>query len=273
MPMKLARIMHDGAPAMIVRGASDALATVDGATFSDLPDLLAAAGGAIGRIAPGTQVKISEADLLSPTARPRKIICIGLNYRAHAAESNAEIPTKPVVFPKWDNAIAGPFEDIPLPAASQSVDYEAELTVVIGWRCRDVAAADAGSVVFGYTIANDVSMRDFQRHGSQWGPGKAWDKGCPLGPAVVSADEVGGVQPNLSIRGRLNGEVMQDSRTNDLIFGVPELVEYLSTIMTLEPGDLVLTGTPAGVGAGRRPPVFLKPNDVYEVAIEGIGSI
>jgi acylpyruvate hydrolase len=206
-------------------------------------------------------------------ARPRKLICIGLNYRAHAAESNAEIPKYPILFPKWDNAIAGPFEDIPLPAASKAVDWEAELAFVIGKRCRNVAAADAGSVVFGYTAANDVSMRDFQFQGSQWAPGKAWDKACPLGPAVVTIDEAGGPEPDLAIRGLLNGEVVQDSRTNDLIFGVPALVEYISMIMTLEPGDTVLTGTPAGVGAGRKPPLFLKSGDVYEVQIEKVGSI
>jgi acylpyruvate hydrolase len=271
--MKIARILHNGAPAMILRGASDALATVDGRTFADLPDLLAAAGGDVSRMVPGESVKVSDADLLSPVARPRKLICIGLNYRLHAAESNAAIPTHPILFPKWDNAIAGPFEEIPLPAASTSVDWEAEFAFVIGKQCRNVAAADAGSVVFGYTAANDVSMRDFQFHGSQWAPGKAWDKGCPLGPAVVTIDEAGGADPDLAIRGLLNGEVVQDSRTNDLIFGVPALVEYITTIMTLEPGDTVLTGTPAGVGAGRKPPLFLKSGDVYEVQIEKVGSI
>ncbi|MHB8577941.1 MAG: fumarylacetoacetate hydrolase family protein [Dehalococcoidia bacterium] len=271
--MKLARVLHQGSPIMVVRGERDAVAAVDGQTFADLPQLLAAAGGERSRIRPDRWITVADADLLSPVARPRKIVCIGLNYRQHAEETGAQLPEHPIIFPKWDNAIAGPFEEIPLPTVSQRVDWEAELTFVFGKTCRHVAAADAGSVIFGFTCANDVSVRDYQNHTSQWGAGKCWDKAAPLGPVIVSCDELDGVSPNLAIRGILNGEQKQDSRTNDLIFSVPELVEYITSIMTMEPGDIVLTGTPSGVGIGQRPQQFLKPGDVFEVAIEGIGSI
>jgi acylpyruvate hydrolase len=271
--MRLARTMYNGAPAMVVRGKADALATVDGHTFSDLPDLLAAAQGEAGRIESAESIVLQDSDLLCPLARPRKIVCIGLNYRAHAAESGMEPPAQPVFFPKWDNGLTGPFDDVPLPAASSAIDWEAELAFVFGRRCRNVAARAAGSVVFGYTAANDVSMRDFQFHTSQWGPGKCWDRATPVGPVVVSEDELGGAHPNLAIRGLLNGKVVQESRTDDLIFDVGAIVEYLTRIMTMEPGDIVLTGTPSGVGNGQKPPVFLKDGDMYEVAIEGIGSI
>lgn len=273
--MKLARVRNPGQAGgllMVICGAKDAAATVDGRSFDDLPALLEAAGGDPARIEPGEEVSFAEQDLLATVARPRKIICIGLNYRAHAAESRMEIPAHPVLFPKWDNAIAGPYEQIQLPAESKSVDWESELAFVFGRRCRRVKAEDAAAVVFGFTAANDVSMRDFQFHTSQWAPGKAWDGALPVGPVLVSADELGGVRANLSIRGLLNGVTMQDSRTDDLIFNVPQLVEYLTTIMTMEPGDIVLTGTPAGVGQGQRPPRYLAPGDEYEVVIEGIGG-
>jgi len=173
-------------------------------------------------ISAGDALLLRDQDLLCPVARPRKIVCIGLNYRAHAMESGMELPPKPVFFPKWDNSLTGPFDDVPLPAASKAVDWEAELVFVFGKRCRAGAAKDGAAVVFGYAAANDVSMRDFQFHTSQWGPGKCWDGATPVGPVVVSADELGGIRPNLAIRGLLNGEVVQGSRTADLIFGVGE---------------------------------------------------
>src|SRR5206468_2445331 len=162
------------APIMAIRGAQDTAATVGGRSFDDLPALLEAAGGDFSNIQPGRGLALREQDTLCLTARPRKIVCIGLNYRAHAAESNAPIPKYPVLFPKWDNALTGPFDDIPLPAESRAVDWEAELTFVFGRRCRRVKAADAASVLFGYTAANDVSMRDWQFHTNQWAPGKCW---------------------------------------------------------------------------------------------------
>ncbi|HEY7293638.1 MAG TPA: fumarylacetoacetate hydrolase family protein, partial [Dehalococcoidia bacterium] len=159
--MKLARIAVNGSPTVIIRGATDNVATVDGRSYADLPELLEAAEGEAGRITPGAAISVNEQQLLSPVQRPHKIVCIGLNYRLHAEESKQPLPPKPVLFPKWDNAIAGPFEPIPLPRASSRVDWEAELAFVFGRRCRNVPAADAGSAVFGFTCANDVSMRDF----------------------------------------------------------------------------------------------------------------
>ena len=266
--MRLARTEVDGAPRVVVEaGGGWALATVDGAVFDDLPELLAS-GRAIeagARAEPGR--------LLPVVGRPGKVICIGRNYGAHAAERGAEVPSHPMLFPKWATALTGPYDDIPLPPESSEVDWESELAFVIGTRCRRVRAEAAAGVVFGYTAANDVTMRDFQRHTQQFTAGKTWDRSTPLGPVIVSADECGGATPDLAIRGRLNGDTLQDSRTSDLIFSVSELVAYITTAMTLEPGDVVLTGTPAGVGSALDPPRFLRDGDVFEVEIEGIGSL
>jgi acylpyruvate hydrolase len=273
--MKIARVATADGPLMAVAAGETLFAAQSGGrTFDDLPALLEAAGGTAAGIEQGRSLgRMADARLLAPVARPRKILCIGLNYRAHAAETNQPLPPVPIFFPKWDNAITGPGDEFPMPAVSEQVDYEAELAFVIGRRCKDVAATDAGRVVFGFTAANDVSIRDYQMRTSQWGAGKAFDGACPLGPLLVTADEVGGVAPDLAIRGRLEGRLVQDSRTSDLIFSVPQLVEFLSTIMTLEPGDLVLTGTPSGVGSSTRPPRWLKAGESFEVEIEGIGTL
>jgi acylpyruvate hydrolase len=211
--------------------------------------------------------------LLSVVGRPAKIVCIGLNYRLHAEESGAAVPPQPMLFPKWATALTGPYDDIPLPPESEFVDWEAELAFVFGRRCRRVPAVDAGGVVFGYTVANDTSMRDYQTHTTQFAAGKAWERATPVGPYLIAAGALGGARPDLAIRGRLNGGLVQDSRTNDLIFGVGDLVAYLTTIMTMEPGDLVLTGTPAGIGFTADPPRSLHDGDVFEVEIEGLGSL
>jgi acylpyruvate hydrolase len=274
--MQLARVSTPDGPRVVLAAddqRSGTIATVDGASFDDLPGLLDAADGDVGRIGSGERVSFAETDMLCVVGRPRKIICIGLNYRAHAEETGSKLPEHPILFPKWDNALAGPYDDVPLPPESTFVDWEAELTVVFGKRCRRVSAADAASVVFGFTAANDLSMRDYQRHTAQWAPGKTWDRGSAVGPVVVDTATIGSVDPDLAIRGRRNGEVLQDSRTSDLIFHVPELVEYITTVMTIEPGDLVLTGTPSGVGLGAPDKGGLVPGDTYEVEIEGIGTI
>jgi acylpyruvate hydrolase len=250
-----------------------AVATVDGRSFSDLPELLEAAGGSDEAILPGQPVSASDAKAMSVVGRPRKIVCIGLNYRLHAEESGAAIPRHPMLFAKWATSLTAPGEEIELPPESSFVDWESELVFVFGRRCRRVPAADADQVVFGFTAANDVSMRDFQTHTTQFTAGKAWDRSTPLGPAVVPVSQCGGIAPDLAIAGRLNGETLQDSRTSDLIFGVPELVEYLTTIMTMEAGDIVLTGTPSGVGSASDPRRSLVDSDVFEVEIEGIGSV
>ncbi len=256
-----------------IEGQEAFAALVDGRTFDDLPPLLEATEGDLTRLRPGDALgDVSGLRLLAPVARPRKIICIGLNYRKHAAEVGLELPPAPPLFPKWDNAIVGPYDPVPLPPGCDTVDFEAELAFVIARRCRRVPAAAAGGVLLGYCCANDVSERRYQSQTSQWTAGKAFDGFCPLGPWIVTADELG-PNPDLAIRGRLDGQVMQDSRTNDLIFTVPQLVEFISFIMTLEPGDIVLTGTPEGVGVARRPRRFIQPGETYEVEIEGIGAI
>jgi len=213
--------------------------------------------------------------LLAPLV-PVDIICIGLNYRKHAAEGNSPIPTFPVVFMKNIGTLQHPGEPIVLPRKlrSDSVDYECELAVVIGKRCHNVSKVDALKHVFGYTCANDVSARDWQKDfgGSQWCRGKTFATFCPLGPALVTADEV--TNPNsLRIKTTLNGQVMQDWTTEDMIFDVPTLIEFLSGSTILLPGTVILTGTPHGVGVARKPPVFLQPGDSVSVDIESIGTL
>lgn len=212
--------------------------------------------------------------LHAPIPNPSKIVCIGLNYRDHAIEGGKAIPTEPVVFAKFPNTLIGPGMPIRLPSISQKVDYEAELVVVIGQRAKDIDAADAMQYVAGYTIGHDVSARDWQFRGEerQWTIGKTFDTFAPMGPHLVTADEV--PDPgNLSIQLRLNGQVMQNSNTREFIFPVPVLIAHLSKIMTLEPGDLIFTGTPPGVGAARKPPVWLKDGDEVEIEIEGLGVL
>lgn len=220
----------------------------------------------------GWLTKRSEAYWFAPVPRPGKVICIGLNYRDHAAESNMAIPEKPVVFSKFATAVIAPGEPVILPATSKQVDYEAELAVVIGRRAKNVSENRALDYVLGYTVFNDISARDFQFADGQWQRGKSCDTFAPMGPKIVTADAV--PDPHkLSIKLRLNGRTMQDSNTDQLIFGVPELVAFLSETITLEPGDVIATGTPPGVGFARKPPVFLKAGDVMEVEIEGLGTL
>jgi len=212
--------------------------------------------------------------LLPPIPNPPKIICLGLNYRDHAAESGQPVPTEPIVFSKYASSLIGPGAPIVLPPTSFEVDYEAELVFVIGRRGRHVPEAEAMSYVAGYTCGNDVSARDYQlkKPGGQWMAGKTFDSFAPVGPVLVTADEI--PDPHrLAIRCVLNGEAMQDSNTSQLVFGIPQLVAYLSHVFTLEVGDLVFTGTPPGVGFARRPPIFLKAGDVVEIQIDGIGAL
>ena len=210
--------------------------------------------------------------LKAPIPRPGKIICIGLNYRDHAAESNQPIPTYPVIFSKFTNVVIGPGEAIVIPKLTQEVDYEAEFGVVIGKRGRSIAEADALSHVAGYLPFHDVSARDYQMRTSQWVIGKTFDTFGPMGPALVTADEVPDPH-NLNIRLLIGGEVMQSSNTRNLIFSVPELIVHLSAVMTLEPGDLIATGTPGGVGAARNPKRFLKPGETVRIEIERLGTL
>jgi 2-keto-4-pentenoate hydratase/2-oxohepta-3-ene-1,7-dioic acid hydratase in catechol pathway len=217
-------------------------------------------------------VRSEEVYWFAPVPRPGKLICIGLNYRDHAAESNMAIPERPVVFSKFSTAVIAPGEPVITPETSQQVDYEAELAVVIGRRAKNVSVSSALDYVLGYTAFNDVSARDFQFADGQWQRGKSCDTFAPMGPTIVTADEIPDPH-NLSIKLRLNGKTMQDSNTDQLIFGVPELIAFLSETITLEPGDVIATGTPPGVGFARKPPVFLKHGDEMEVEIEKIGTL
>jgi 2-keto-4-pentenoate hydratase/2-oxohepta-3-ene-1,7-dioic acid hydratase in catechol pathway len=203
--------------------------------------------------------------LMPPVLAPEKIICIGLNYRSHAAEAGLEPPETPTFFAKFRNALVGQDAEVKLPPYSSKVDYEAEVAFIIGKQAKDVGEADALDYIAGYTLFHDVSARDMQFATPQWMPGKVFDGSGPCGPALVTPDEAG-AHDAIEIELRLNGEVMQAASTADLVHSVPVLVAYLSKLMTLEPGDVVATGTPAGVGSGRDPRVWLKPGD--ETAIE-----
>lgn len=222
----------------------------------------------------GPAISLASAKLLAPVLDPQKIICVGLNYADHAAETGATAGEEPVIFCKFPTALCGPEAPIELPPESNEVDYEAELVVVIGKRARRVTREEAREHVAGYACGHDVSARDWQKHkpGKQWLLGKSFDSFAPLGPWLVTRDEI--PDPgNLHIELRLNGKVMQSSSTDQLIFPVDYLVSYLSHVCTLLPGDLIYTGTPPGVGVARTPPVFLKPGDVAEVTIEGLGTL
>ena len=273
----LARVLHGGDPVVALRrdGSADAhLALVDGQVFDDLPALLEAAGGDPAAIRAGAVLDAPDHQLLSPVGRPGKVICVGQNYLTHVREGGRDAgPAHPDLFPKWHTSLAAPYADVALPPESDQIDYESELAVVIGVRARRIAAEEAESVVFGYTVANDVSVRDFQFHTTQRVAGKAWDGLTPLGPIVVPAAQLGGVRPDLAITGTLDGEVLQDDRTSSLLFGVPELLAYITTVMTLEPGDVILTGTPSGVGFVREPKVLLRHGSEFEVRVEGIGAL
>jgi 2-keto-4-pentenoate hydratase/2-oxohepta-3-ene-1,7-dioic acid hydratase in catechol pathway len=219
-------------------------------------------------------VPAAGARLLAPIHDPQKIICVGLNYRDHAIESKMAIPKEPVLFSKFPSALIGHGESIVLPSVSTKVDYEAELVVVVGKRGRRIAEADAMEHVAGYSIGHDVSARDWQleKDGKQWLAGKTFDTFAPVGPTLVTRDEI--PDPHrLGIRLRLNGKTMQSSNTEQLIFSVAQVISYISIVVTLEPGDLIFTGTPPGIGHALTPPVYMKPGDVAEVEIDGLGLL
>jgi 2-keto-4-pentenoate hydratase/2-oxohepta-3-ene-1,7-dioic acid hydratase in catechol pathway len=223
-------------------------------------------------IGTGAPRPLAEVRLLAPVARPGKIICVGLNYRDHAKETGAAIPNEPILFSKFANSVVGPGADVLVPPEAGKIDYEAELAVVIGRRASRVAAADALGHVAGYACANDVSARSLQFLSGQWLLGKAIDTFLPLGPFLVTADEVPDPQA-LGIRCLVNDELRQDSNTGEMIFGVAELIAYASRTITLEPGDLLVTGTPSGVGMATDPPRYLGDGDRMRVEIDGLGQL
>ena len=261
--MKIARFQHDGRPVH----AAD-LGDGQGWRLAEGDDLFSLTVTA-------TRLDVPD-DALLPPIVPTDLLGIGLNYRAHAAETGSTPPENPMLFIKSSNALAGPADVVRLPRNSEKVDFEAELAVIVGRDAKDVSEADALDHVFGYCCANDVSARDWQKekhlNGGQFARGKSFDGFCPLGPHVVTRDAVPDPQA-LPVRLRLNGTVMQDSSTADMIFSVAEIVSSLSETMTLRRGSVILTGTPQGVGAARTPPVFLKDGDVTEVEVGGVGTL
>jgi 2-keto-4-pentenoate hydratase/2-oxohepta-3-ene-1,7-dioic acid hydratase in catechol pathway len=220
----------------------------------------------------GPSFPISSVKLLAPVPRPPKLICVGLNYKDHAREAGLEIPKVPTIFSKFSNVVIGPGDPIILPKISTKPDYEAEFAFVIGLGGRNIPKSRAMEHVFGYTIVNDVSARDFQMATTQWLMGKTFDTFAPMGPWLVTRDEI--QDPHaLDLSLSINGEILQKSNTRELVFGVPELIEYISSVVTLEPGDVVSTGTPAGVGFARKPPRYLHAGEEVVIHLQGVGEL
>jgi 2-keto-4-pentenoate hydratase/2-oxohepta-3-ene-1,7-dioic acid hydratase in catechol pathway len=277
--MRLATIQTPVGPRAVVQqgqefidphSADDSLPTTVRGLLAGGPSVLRAAAEAITQ-PKAARYSVDGARFLPPIPDPQKIICVGLNYRDHAAETGAAIPREPVLFSKFNTALIGHGANIVLPAVSQEVDYEAELVLVIGKEGRNIKPDLAQSYLAGYTVGHDVSARDWQlkKDGKQLLAGKTFDTFAPTGPVLITADEV--ADPcNLGIRLRINGTTMQDSNTRQMIFPPAAVVAYVSQVVTLLPGDLIFTGTPPGVGVARKPPVWLKGGDVVEVEIDGL---
>jgi len=268
---------------MFKKGTGSALGVVDGTSVIDvssvgtLQDVVAGGPSALAAIkaaaAKGTKQPLSAVKAALPIARPGKFLCIGLNYALHAAEGGHATPTYPALFPRFPSSLVAAGEPVIRPKVSIQLDYECELTIVVGKGGRHIPESKALDHVFGYTLFNDVSVRDFQRKGAQWTPGKNFDGTGPLGPVVVTADELPAGASGLRIQTRVNGEVMQDSNTSDMIFSTARIIAILSEFMTLEPGDLIATGTPSGVAHARKPPAWMKGGDKVEVEVEKIGIL
>jgi 2-keto-4-pentenoate hydratase/2-oxohepta-3-ene-1,7-dioic acid hydratase in catechol pathway len=234
-------------------------------------DVTAAAKAALASSAP--RVALRAVKLAAPVPRPGKIICLGLNYYDHAKEGGRDKPEYPWFFYRGASSLIAHGEAGMRPRVSERLDYEAELAVIIGKRVKHLSEADALSCVFGYSVFNDISVRDYQKKTPQWTIGKNFDNSGPFGPVLVTADELGPGATGLRIQSRLNGKVMQDANTTDMIWGVAETIKLLTECMTLEPGDVIIMGTPAGVGQARTPPVWMKEGDVVEIEIERIGIL
>lgn len=271
--------------ALMVGGVVDLQAAaqamrVPAESFVDMSAFLAggeaaqsAAQKVLDKSSPGDILPLANVHLLPPVPHPGKIVAVGLNYRDHAMESGAkEVPKVPILFAKFTTSIAGPSDDIVIPVGNPNVDYEAELAVVVGRRGKAISAVRAFEYVAGYMPLNDVSARTWQFGDKQWVRGKSCDTFCPIGPHLTTRDEIPDPH-SLAIRARVNGVTLQDSNTSKLIFRIPELLEFISASITLEPGDIIATGTPEGVGAFRQPPLFLKAGDVVEVEIEKLGVL
>jgi 2-keto-4-pentenoate hydratase/2-oxohepta-3-ene-1,7-dioic acid hydratase in catechol pathway len=257
----------------------DRVIALAGAGFADILAILG--GGPLARAkvdnwvyqpSPESVLPLTSVKLMAPVPRPPKFFCVGLNYRDHAAETNMEIPKVPTIFNKFPSVVIGPGDPIVLPRNSTRPDYEAEFAFVIGKGGRHIAAEDWREHVFGYTIVHDVSARDFQMATSQWLLGKTFDTFGPMGPALVTEDEIPDPH-SLDISLEIGGETLQQSNTRELIFSIPEILAHISSVVTLEPGDVVATGTPAGVGFARKPPRYLQPGDEVIIRIQGLGEL
>ena len=267
--MRFASVMHgdtpravliDGELAYPLRGVDELGACTPSSLLRDPP------------VDRSMALELGELRLRPVIPRPGKVICVGLNYLAHVEETRRDLPEYPVLFTKFASTLTGPYEPIPRPPESVAIDYEGELVVVVGARARRVPEVRAGDAVAGYAVANDVSMRDYQYKTHQWLQGKAWDRSTPVGPALVTVDEVADVAA-LTLRTTVNGETVQEASLSLLIFDIPKLVSTISEFATLEPGDLILTGTPGGVGYRREPKLLLDDGDVVAVEVEAVGRI
>jgi acylpyruvate hydrolase len=247
----------------------DVLVTLDAA---DVGEMLAAGSEGPGRMwEEAVVVPVAEADFAPVVPRPGKVICVGLNYRAHIAETGRELPAYQTLFAKFADTLLGPRDDLVIPAVSERVDWEVELGVVIGRPIYRATPEEAAAAIAGYTVVNDVSMRDWQRRTLQWLAGKMFERSTPAGPYLVTPDEVDDAA-DLEVRCEVDGAVMQRSRTSDLLFSPADIAAYASQAITLRPGDLIATGTPGGVGDARKPPVYLRPGNVLRTWIEGVGE-
>jgi acylpyruvate hydrolase len=239
---------------------------------ADVGELLAGGDGARARERPGASpVPAGEASFAPVVPRPSKVLCVGLNYRSHILETGRDLPEYPTLFAKFADTLLGCRDDLMLPAVSERVDWEVELGVIIGRPIHRANREEAAAAIAGYTVTNDVSMRDWQRRTAQWLQGKAFERTTPAGPYLVTGDEIGDAA-DLEIRCEVDGAVMQQSRTSDLLFSPADIAAYASQVITLQPGDLLLTGTPSGVGDARKPPVYLQPGQILRTVIESIGE-
>jgi len=276
--MRLATIARDGGgTSAVVLAEGGAAAILDGGSplYPDVGALLADEEGmarARQTVEKGSFESYDEADLLRPVLDPGAVVCVGLNYKTHILEMGRDLPRSPTYFAKLSRALTDPFAEVPLPSASERVDYEGELAVVIGHGGRDIPEDGAWDAVAGLTVLNDVTMRDYQRRTVQWFAGKSWEASTPVGPAVVTPDELD-YPGGLELRVAVNGEERQRAPVSDLVFDVPALVADLSRIVALRPGDIVATGTPGGVGEAMEPSRFLEDGDVVEVEITGLGKL
>jgi len=266
--MKLATIRTDGST-RAVRVDGEVATEIDG--VADVGALLADPGWReTAAAADGRQHAWDALDLAPVVPAPSKVVCVGLNYRTHILEMGRDLPEFPTLFAKYADTLTGPYDDVAAPGEDEQLDWEAELTVVIGTTVRRASTEEARAAIAGYTVANDVSMRGYQFRTKEWLQGKMWDRSTPVGPVVVTADEW---EPGPTVRADLNGEKVQEASTGDLVHDPVALVAYVSTMITLRPGDLILTGTPGGVGHARKPPRYLVPGDSIEISIDGIGGL